>query len=278
MFDWARVKIWRPIYWKWRKFLVHCPQIYYLYKTLLIRTIGNRCIDVYPLSLDGNRTYDILFQNSKDWFTSIIHPFCNEKKWLLGRLFNGLFDCIDAELYYSIIRNFRPDLIIEIGCGHSTSFAYDAVKRNGKGNILCIDPVPRRSLPSSVRHVRAKIEEVNPNLVSQLGKNDILFIDSSHTKEETSYHLEQLLPRLKPGVIIHHHDVVYPYEGFPTNGEEPLLLNFYMEHQSSYKIVAGTAWLRYYHLDSARELLPCAQLYKNIPGRTPMSLWAIKQK
>jgi len=53
---------------------------------------------------------------------------------------NDQFSHSDASLYYSMIRRFRPERIVEVGAGHSTRLAHKAVRDNGSGRILCIDP------------------------------------------------------------------------------------------------------------------------------------------
>ena len=52
------------------------------------------------------------------------------------------------------------------------------------------------------------------SLFTQLMENDILFIDSSHvlrTGGDVWYEYLQILPALKPGVLIHIHDIFLPY-------------------------------------------------------------------
>jgi hypothetical protein len=48
-----------------------------------------------------------------------------------------------------------------------------------------------------------------------LGAGDILFIDSTHvmkTGSDVCFELFEILPRLAPGVIVHIHDIQYPFE------------------------------------------------------------------
>ena len=50
---------------------------------------------------------------------------------------------------------------------------------------------------------------------SQLGPGDVLFIDSSHTVKiggDVNYLFLEVLPRLKPGVIVHVHDIFFPFD------------------------------------------------------------------
>ncbi len=48
-----------------------------------------------------------------------------------------------------------------------------------------------------------------------LQRNDILFIDSTHvvkTGSDVVFELFEILPRLHSGVVVHFHDVFYPFE------------------------------------------------------------------
>ncbi len=50
---------------------------------------------------------------------------------------------------------------------------------------------------------------------STLNKNDILFIDSTHvlkTASDVHYELFSILPSLNKGVLVHFHDIQYPFE------------------------------------------------------------------
>ncbi len=63
---------------------------------------------------------------------------------------------------------------------------------------------------------------------SSLEENDILFIDSSHVSRigsDVNYLYLEVIPRLKPGVIVHRHDILLPFE-YPKDWvhEKPLVL------------------------------------------------------
>jgi hypothetical protein len=49
----------------------------------------------------------------------------------------------------------------------------------------------------------------------ELQRDDVLFIDSTHvvkTGSDVVFELFEVLPRLRSGVIVHFHDVFYPFE------------------------------------------------------------------
>jgi hypothetical protein len=54
------------------------------------------------------------------------------------------------------------------------------------------------------------VEDIDVEFFSQLDSGDLLFIDSSHTVKiggDVNYLFLEVLPRLKPGVIVHVHDI-----------------------------------------------------------------------
>jgi len=66
-----------------------------------------------------------------------------------------------------------------------------------------------------IKLIRERVQKVSPADFSILEKNDILFIDSSHVSKpgsDVNYLLTEILPTLNKGVIIHFHDIYYPFE------------------------------------------------------------------
>ncbi len=244
-----------------------------LKRTVHIFMTKGRCLPTCDMTLLGkeDRRYELLFEKARQQFVSIAEPFHSECKWSIGRIYNSCFESIDAEFYYCIIRTFCPKLIIEVGAGNSTYFALSAMKKNGGGSIITIDPEPRLELPSQVRQRQAKVEDVDIEIFNALDKNDILFIDSSHTKEEAEYH-RKILGSLKPGVIIHHHDITYPY--LPCYEEEQIILDFYLQNQETFEIISSMAYLRFLNPSILENLIPSFKWNRKRGGG---SLWARKK-
>ncbi len=62
---------------------------------------------------------------------------------------------------------------------------------------------------------REKAQDLDSDFFSQLNSNDILFIDISHAVKiggDVDYLFLEVLPRLKPGVIVHIHDIFLRFE------------------------------------------------------------------
>lgn len=125
------------------------------------------------------------------------------------------FPRLDACAAYAMVRREQPARIIEIGSGHSTRFLARAVADGGLSTrITCIDPAPRADIGAlGVEHVRGVLGEADSALFQTLVSGDILFVDSSHIAmpgTDVDRVALDILPRLKPGVLVHFHDIFLP--------------------------------------------------------------------
>lgn len=133
---------------------------------------------------------------------------------------NDLYSYTDAIILYSFIRHFKPKRIIEAGSGFTSALMLDINNIFLKDNSLeltFIEPYPDRLYSliteedkNNTNIIVDKIQSVNVSFFDELAENDILFIDSTHvskTGSDVNYILFEILPRLKPGVFIHFHDV-----------------------------------------------------------------------
>jgi methyltransferase family protein len=132
---------------------------------------------------------------------------------------NTLFGGTDALVAYCMVRQFQPRLIIEIGSGLSSLLLAEAALRNDSSALICIEPFPRtfvrKGFPGLQSLIEKKVQDIDLEFFSQLNPGDILFIDSSHTVKiggDVNYLFLEVLPRLKPGVIVHVHDIFLPFE------------------------------------------------------------------
>jgi len=128
---------------------------------------------------------------------------------------NGWCPPLDAMLLTHMLKTRRPERFIEIGSGCSTKFARRAVNRYDlPTRLISVDPQPRAEVDALCDEViRQPLETVDQALFQTLEPGDILFLDSSHrafqASDVTVFFLE-ILPRLKPGVIVHVHDIYLP--------------------------------------------------------------------
>jgi len=141
-------------------------------------------------------------------------PARNQTGYRVG---NGYYDSPDADALYLMIRRFQPKRVIEVGCGNSTRVTRQAIIDGGlQTTITAIDPYPRADIAHVVDTFEQKrLEEVDPALFDQLEAGDVLFIDSSHVvrmSNDVAHLFCRIIPTLKPGVVIHVHDVFLPFE------------------------------------------------------------------
>ena len=170
---------------------------------------------------------------------------------------NGLFDGTDALVAYCIIRHFQPRLIIEVGSGFSSLVAAEAIAKNKDSALICIEPFPldflRHGFPGLHSLIEKKVEDIDLEFFSQLESGDILFIDSSHTVKiggDVNYLFLEVLPRLKPSVIVHVHDIFLPFDyrrdwvmdelRFWT---EQYLLQAFLSFNSEFEVLMANAYL-----------------------------------
>lgn len=128
---------------------------------------------------------------------------------------NTWFPPLDGMALTHFLREGNPARFIEIGSGVSTKFARRAVDLYGlRTHLTSIDPQPRNQIDTLCDAVlRKPLEDCDPAVFDVLEPGDILFLDSSHRSfqgsDVTVFFLD-ILPRVKPGVILHIHDVYLP--------------------------------------------------------------------
>lgn len=161
----------------------------------------------------------------------------------------------DAFFLYALMRHFRPQRYIEVGSGFSSAVALDTSERFLGSRVACtfIEPYPDRfrSLsPASDPHpytlLERPLQDVPAATFASLQANDILFIDSSHVCKvgsDVNRLLFHVLPRLRTGVLIHIHDIFYPFE-YPTAWfregrywNETYLVRAFLQNNPAYEIV-----------------------------------------
>ena len=130
---------------------------------------------------------------------------------------NKFLPGLDIMALYAVVAETRPKRYVEVGSGNSTKVAHKAVKDHGLATrIISIDPYPRAEIDSLAHEiVRKPFEAVDTAWLAELEAGDILFIDNSHrmlpNSDATVFFMETL-PALKPGVIVHIHDIYLPYD------------------------------------------------------------------
>ncbi len=178
---------------------------------------------------------DDLFSSNMDLYQSILDEIkenirflenipkkLKEKNLPSPAWFGVPFTCFDLITIYTMVARLKPKRYVEIGSGISTAFSYKAIKDNHlQTTITSIDPEPRANIDSICDHViREGLETCDLSLFETLEKGDTVFVDGSHRSfmnSDVTVFMIDILPNLKPGVIVHMHDILLPSdyaEGF----------------------------------------------------------------
>jgi predicted O-methyltransferase YrrM len=192
---------------------------------------------------------------------------------------NNMYGVADSTIYAGMLRRFRPHAVIEVGSGYSTAVLFDiAAADEFETEVTCIEPYPERleSLlvaADDVTLLREPVQEVPVSFFKSLRAGDILFIDSTHVAKAGSdvcWLLLRVLPTLASGVLVHIHDVFWPFtyperwlrEGRDWN--ESYLLNALLIDTTRWEIVLFSSWL----WQSRPDLVPL-----NLRTAQPGSIW-----
>jgi hypothetical protein len=89
-------------------------------------------------------------------------------------------------------------------------------------SLTCVEPHPERLMSllrpedqGTCEILQQPVQDVPTSRFSELAENDILFVDSSHVAKVGSDVLDifyRVLPALRPGVLVHIHDIPWPFE------------------------------------------------------------------
>jgi len=191
---------------------------------------------------------------------------------------NGWFSYSDAIFLYCFLRKQMPKRIIEVGSGYSSAVMLDTIDSfySERPEITFIEPYPDRLISlfkesdrAQVRLINNKVQEVKPDLFLTLEAGDLLFIDSSHVVKcgsDLQMLMFEVLPRLKPGVFVHFHDVFYPFN-YPTNWltegrywNENYFLRAFLSYNSEWSIYFFNTYVHFMFGDHIKEKMPlCAK-------------------
>jgi FkbM family methyltransferase len=144
--------------------------------------------------------------------TVFSHDAAGEAAWT-----GGPINAIDTALLYHFVAKYRPKTYLEIGSGVTTLFAARAKADHALSTrIVSIDPNPRAEVDAQCDEViRTPFELSDLTVFDRLEPGDIVFMDGSHRtfmNSDVTVFMLDVLPKLKPGVIVHVHDIVLPYD------------------------------------------------------------------
>jgi hypothetical protein len=194
---------------------------------------------------------------------------------------NSSFGYSDALVLYCMLSRFHPEKVVEVGSGYSSALILDWTDRNNLNTLLTfIDPDMSRLhgliLPQDIYRMalyQKIVQQVPRTVFTELGEGDILFIDSSHVLKpgsDVGYLLTEILPELKKGVVVHFHDIHYPFN-YPKDWVLQKRLNWNEVYAVHNFLLFNDSFQILFFSDYMREKTNC------LPGR-PGSLWIQKVK
>ncbi|MEY4873075.1 MAG: hypothetical protein RLZZ563_2405, partial [Pseudomonadota bacterium] len=135
---------------------------------------------------------------------------------------NTEFMYFDATILSGMLNWINPKRIIEIGSGYSSAVMFDTIDRRKTARLksfttidIDLDRVRRLNPPASAEMIEMPVQTVPMDMFRKLEAGDVFFIDSSHvlkTGSDVHYEYLHILPELASGVIVHIHDIFYPFE------------------------------------------------------------------
>jgi hypothetical protein len=160
---------------------------------------------------------------------------------------NGWFGHFDAAALVGMLARTAPTRYLEIGSGNSTKFARYAIKHARLStSIISLDPQPRAAIDDlSDTIIRRRLEDCDLTLFDKLEPRDILFFDGSHrvfTNSDATVFFLDVMPRLRPGIIVHVHDIFLPWD-YPPDfrkrlySEQYMLAAMMLCPQQSFKVI-----------------------------------------
>jgi predicted O-methyltransferase YrrM len=186
-------------------------------------------------------------------------PTARHRDWRYYRD-NRMFGLSDAAVLHSMLRYLQPKRYIEVGSGFSSAMALDTADRYlPELELTLIEPHPERLMEllrsadrERITMIRSGVQDVPMETYQQLSAQDVLFIDSTHVAKagsDVNWLLFQVIPKLSPGVVVHFHDIFWPFE-YPEvwlrekrAWNELYMLRAYLSGHSSLRVMLFNSWL-----------------------------------
>lgn len=212
-----------------------------------------------------------------------------KKKEFSYKLDHHAYAHTDAIVLFCMLLEYEPKKIVEIGSGYSSALMADVKKHFlPKLDITCVEPYPQLlhdlttdAPKNSYKLVDKALWETPESVFTSLEAGDVLFIDSTHVSKagsDVNQIFFDILPKLKAGVIIHIHDIFYPFE-YPYEWiketrawTEDYIVRAFLYNNDAYEILLFNNFLNIHHAKELDTFMPLTA--KNSGG----SLWLRKTR
>lgn len=152
------------------------------------------------------------------WFLILNFNSLNRRFFRMGlraHILHPMLDDLEAEITYLLIREHKPNLIVEMSpnTGWSTTWILSALRDNGgAGQLWSYDlhDISTKFVPKSLAEERWKffLGDARENLPDP-SQIDHFFIDSDHTGEFATWYVQSLFPSLRSTCKVSVHDVFH---------------------------------------------------------------------
>lgn len=201
---------------------------------------------------------------------------------------NPAYSWSDGLILHAMLRHVRPRRVVEVGSGYSSAMLLDTTERwlDPGVELTFVEPYSellrsllRKGDEQRVTILDVGVQEVDLDVFRRLDAGDILFIDSTHVVKagsDVNHLFFEVLPALRAGVVIHLHDIFFPFE-YPAEWvhegrawQESYLLRAFLMYNDAFEIqwFQSLMWAR--HRPAIEARLP-------VMGRNPGgNLWLRK--
>lgn len=186
-----------------------------------------------------------------------VHPQ-PPRRFYLG---NDYFFGTDAAVLAAMLLENQPAQYVEIGSGYSSALVLDIRDEFLIGKLACVFVEPdvsrlntllRGSDKGNVVVHEERVQKIPDRVFQELGNNDILFVDGSHVSKAGSDLNDivfRVLPLLNGGVLIHFHDIFWPFEYAEQDvmrgrsWNEAYFVRAFLANNVQYQIELFPSWL-----------------------------------
>ncbi len=132
----------------------------------------------------------------------------------------NMFDQLESELLYALIRKTKPLHIMELGVdkGWTSNVILKACKKNRKGHIMSFD-IEDKSSKLNCKQRTFVLGDARETTPPYIDKCDFLFIDCDHAEDFAEWYCENLLTRYRGGYIW-----IHDWYGFNSTRGEPIVV------------------------------------------------------
>ncbi len=143
--------------------------------------------------------------------------------WDRANAVNGAvgFGPIEAQFLVCFAATHKPGRVVQVGAGVSTAVLLETnTQHQLNAEIVCVDPFPTdylrdQAARGTIELLAQPAQAVPLELFTQLRAGDMLFVDATHgvrPDSEVNRIILEVLPRLAPGVWVHYHDIIWPFD------------------------------------------------------------------